>query len=129
MKHRFYAVILLSAVFFVLLSLTSVLPDSNNANVVIPAKQEFVLGEYESSNYRAKLRNESNKLIEVEIVDKETNVPVSTLNLSGNETTVLSVSKVEQVLLKNRNDEAVTVKVKLNKNVEGMSYQVLSEVE
>jgi len=129
MKQRLYATALLTGVFFLLLSLTWVMPDSNNANVTIPANQEFILGEFENSNYRAKLQNKSNLKVDVTILEKESNNLTQKYTLEGKGLTSLSIRKNEKVILKNVHNENITVKVKSNRNVEGMRYQSLSEVE
>ena len=46
--------------------------DGGVANVYIPAKQEFVLGEYEDSNFTAKLTNKGKQEVKIKIVDKKT---------------------------------------------------------
>ncbi|MDB3907794.1 hypothetical protein OAK35_01575 [Crocinitomicaceae bacterium] len=129
MKARFYAIVILSGVFFALPSLTWVLPNSNNANVTIPAQQEFVLGEYQKSSFKAKLNNTSNKQMEVRVLDKETNEQMQSFGLEGKGEAMVYISKGEKVLLKNPNEEEVTVRVKLSKTVGGMRYQQIGAFE
>jgi hypothetical protein len=123
MKARLYVAGILSGVFFLLLSLSSVIPNSNKANVTIPAKQEFVLGEKQQSSYKAKLKNAGTKTIQVNVLDKITKEQKQEFDLQGNQVTTVSVEKSEIVLLQNPNNEEVLVEVKLSKSVQGMRYQ------
>ncbi|XOV66574.1 MAG: hypothetical protein ACFHU9_13180 [Fluviicola sp.] len=123
MKARMYVAGILSGVFFLLLSLTSVIPNSNKANVTIPAKQEFVLGEEQQSSYKAKLKNAGTKTIQVNVLDKITKEQKQEFELQGSQVTTVSVQKSEIVLLQNPNNEEVLVEVKLSKSVQGMRYQ------
>lgn len=122
------AVVILG-VCFLLMSFAKSSVLSNRANVTIPANQEFVLGEFQNSSYKAKLKNASNALIEISVVDKETNEQTQGFGLDGKGEATVSISKNEKVLLKNPNDEEVLVRVTLNKNVEGMRYQEMSAFE
>ena len=105
------------------------MPNSNNANVTIPAGQEFVLGEYQESSYKAKLNNASNKSMQVSVVDKETNEQTQGFGLDGKGEATVYVSANEIVLLKNPNDKKILVKVKLSKTVEGMRYREIGAFE
>ena len=129
MKSKTYVMGVLSGFFFLLLSLTWGMPNSNNANVTIPAQQEFVLGEYQQSSYKAKLNNTSGKAMKVSVVDKETNKQTQGFGLEGKGEATVYVNKNEIVLLKNPNDKEITVKVKLSKTVSGMRYQEIGSFE
>ncbi|MFT6981686.1 MAG: hypothetical protein ACJAUD_000450 [Crocinitomicaceae bacterium] len=114
------------SLFTVLSSLTNKnegLPD--NANFTIPAKQEFVLGEFQKSGYRARLINKSDLEFEVLVVDKKTNERTQGFGLEGKGSATMNFRKNEKVLLKNTNDQDIVVKVKLMSEVQGMRYQEL----
>lgn len=114
---------------FLLMSFTQSTPFGSNANVTIPAQQEFVLGEYQKSSFKAKLNNTSNKMMEVSVVDKETNEQTQGFGLDGKASATVNISENEKVVLKNPNDEDITVKVKMSKTVKGMSYQEIGTFE
>ncbi|MFT6244451.1 MAG: hypothetical protein ACJA0U_001202 [Salibacteraceae bacterium] len=96
-----------------------------NANVTIPAKQEFVLGEFQKSGYRARLINKSDLDFEVLVVDKKTNERTQGFGVEGKGSTAVNIRKNEKVLLRNTNNQDIVVKVKLMIEVQGMRYQEL----
>ena len=123
------SIMLFVGVCLVLISFTNQTKFSSNANVTIPANQEFVLGEYQNSSYKAKLNNTSDKLMEISVVNKESNEQTQGFGLDGKGQATVYIGKDEKVLLKNPNDEEITVKVKLSKNGEGMRYQEMGAFE
>lgn len=100
---------------------------SNIAGVTIPARQEFVLGEAEAQGFRAELRNRSMQQIEVQAVDKESGVQTQGFGLAPGGVATVNISRSEKVLLKNPSGEDVLLRVKLNKAVQGMGYQPISQ--
>lgn len=96
---------------------------TNYANVDIPARQEFVLGEYADKGYKAELRNQGPGMVRIQGISKTTGENTQGFGLDAKGKATISVNKNETVLLKNENDEEILVKVKLSKNVEGMRYQ------
>ncbi|NRA51822.1 MAG: DoxX family protein [Phaeodactylibacter sp.] len=93
------------------------------ATVTIPAQQEFVLGEVENSNFKVKLSNLSQEEVKIRALDKESDVQTQGFGLDGKGNATLYVNRSEKVILENPNDNAIKVRAKLNKSVEGMRYQ------
>jgi hypothetical protein len=132
-----YTIKLKALVALTVISLFTVLSSLTNnnmglpgaANVTIPANQEFVLGEYQKSGYRARLINKSNLGFEVLVVDKKTNERTQGFGLDAKGSATVHIRKNEKVLLKNTNDEDILVKVKLMTEVQGMRYQELGAYE
>ena len=124
-KNASRCAIVLFGMCFLLLSFTQSTLFPSSANVTIPAQQEFVLGEYQNTSYKAKLNNTSNKMMEVSVVDKETGKQTQGFGLDGKGRVSVYIRKNEKVLLKNPNDKEILVRVKMSKTVEGMRYQEL----
>lgn len=124
-KNAGRCAIVLFGMCFLLLSFTQGTLFPSSANVTIPAQQEFVLGEYQNTSYKAKLNNTSNKMMEVSVVDKETGKQTQGFGLDGKGRVSVYIRKNEKVLLKNPNDKEILVRVKMSKTVEGMRYQEL----
>jgi hypothetical protein len=95
----------------------------NNANVYIPANQEFVLGENDNRNYTVKISNKGKQIIQVKAVSKETGEQTQGFGLDPKSSAKVNISKLEQVVLVNRSDTEAHVHVKLSKGVQGMRYQ------
>ena len=93
------------------------------SNVIIPAQQEFILGEYQNSGFKAELKNMGSKTIDVKGIDKTSGEKTFGFGLAGKGKTNLSASRNEKVILANPHNRKQTVKVKLNRSVEGMRYQ------
>ncbi len=93
------------------------------ANVYIPARQEFVLGEFENSAFSAKLSNKGKQEVKVKIINTETKEQTQGFGLNPGGETKIYASKYETVLLINESNTEAHIKVKLNKGVEGMRYQ------
>lgn len=134
MKNRIKLKALVALTVLSLFTVLSSMTNNNlglpgNANVTIPANQEFVLGEYQKSGYRARLINKSNLGFEVLVVDKKTNERTQGFGLDGNGSATVHIRKNEKVLLKNSNDEDIVVKVKLMTQVQGMRYQEVGAYE
>jgi hypothetical protein len=128
-KLKSFLTITLLSFFTVLTSFTGSISLPSNANVTIPANQEFVLGEYEKSGYRARLINKSDVGFEVLVVNKKTNERTQGFGLDGNGSATVHIRKDEKVLLKNPNDKEIIVRVKLSTVVSGMGYQELGAYE
>ncbi len=100
---------------------------TNFATIGIPPQEEFVLGEREDDNFKVQLKNLSNETIQVKAVNKKSGERTQGFGLAAKGETSLYISSEEKVILANTNDKEVSVKAKLNKNVEGMRYQPVSE--
>ena len=72
------------------------------STVSIPPQQEFVLGEYQNSQFTAKVTNLSNRDITVVINDSESGSQMQSIELTAKATTTIYVSKNETVIFKKR---------------------------
>jgi len=93
------------------------------STVNIPPNQAFVLGEYESGAYNARLENLSNTVVLLRLVDTESKALNSTLELAPGEVTIIIVSGTQTVYCINNTDREVQIKAKLSEGVAGMRYQ------
>ena len=96
---------------------------SNRATITIEPKQSFILGERESSAFKAKLENISDQTIYLRIINSRTKKQTSGFGLAGKGKTEIYVSSIENAILQNNSTEAVKIKANLNKEVEGMRFQ------
>lgn len=99
---------------------------SNVAGVSIPARQEFVLGEFADKNYRADLNNRGKQQIRIAVLDKDTKEQTQGFGLAAGGKATVYISRDEEVHLVNESDREGKVRVTLNKDVEGMRYQDLN---
>lgn len=97
--------------------------DAVTANVNIEAGEEFLLGEYTSGGYTAKLSCQGGQGIEVKVVDKKTEAQTQGFGLDAYGKATVKVRKGEMIILRNTSKSDTTVRVKLSKNVEGMRYR------
>lgn len=101
--------------------------DMGVANVTIPARQEFVLGEGADYAFRARLENRSGVEVGVRVVNQATGEQVSGFGLGGYGKAKIEVGADAKALLVNDSDQEVTVRVALNRNVAGMRYQPIDQ--
>ncbi|MEO1021096.1 MAG: hypothetical protein AAFW89_01015 [Bacteroidota bacterium] len=98
------------------------------SNLTIPAKQQFLLGETETSSFRVKLENKSDVIVglETRTVDGE---KTSGFGLDAFGTTRLSVASDEMAVLTNPSSKSIVVRVTFLDNVQGMRYEVMENYE
>ncbi|MEM0999426.1 MAG: hypothetical protein AAGN35_20380 [Bacteroidota bacterium] len=118
MKHL---ILPLLAALFLSTALTGCI--NSYANIGIPARQEFVLGEDNPFPYRVKLRNMSNKTVAVRAVHKKSGAITQSFGLAGRGETTLQVDGNEKVCLANAANREVVVRAELSRSVRGMRYQ------
>lgn len=98
------------------------------SGLYIPAYQQFVLGEDESSAFRVELQNQSPYGLNLETRDQENN-KIASYEIGPQSKTNLSVPANQNVVISNPNDKTVKVLAKLNKGVQGMRYEVIEEAK
>ncbi|MEL6276002.1 MAG: hypothetical protein AAFU03_12945, partial [Bacteroidota bacterium] len=97
--------------------------DEGIANVKIAPGEAFILGENADKRYKAKLENLSGLDVELVVLKKANNVKSYGFGLAGNCKTSIEVGRDEKVILTNRNKQEVTIRIILNRGVEGMRYE------
>lgn len=95
---------------------------SMKSGLTIPAKQTFILGEFNDKNYSAELINRSTLTVSLKAVDKHSGEITQSFDLNPMGTTKVYISKEETVYFENDNGTDVKVDVTLSKGVEGMRY-------
>jgi putative oxidoreductase len=95
-------------------------------HVTIPPRQAFILGDAENNAFRAKLLNKGVAEVKVKIIRSETKEQTKCFGLSPGGEARVRATKRETVLLINESNTEALVRVKLNKGVQGMSYQKLN---
>ena len=92
------------------------------ATISIPAKQSFLLGEKETTSFKATVRNLSNKEVGFRVVNTKTQEKVSGFGISEKGEVDVFVAGTETAIFINDHNEEVKIQVLLNKDVEGMRY-------
>ena len=113
--------------------LTALVPGSVraqvNATAEIQAHHEFVLGDYASKDYTAKLTNRGNVPIVIRCLSKASGEITRTLTLTAKGRLRLRIKRDETVIFVNDSDEFVEVAAKLSYGVEGMSSRPITNDE
>ncbi len=100
-----------------------------NATAEIQAHYEFVLGDYATQNYTAKLINRGNVPIVIRCLSKASGEETRTVTLPARGRLNLHIKQDETVILVNDSDEFVEVTAKLSYGVEGMSSRPVTTTE
>lgn len=96
---------------------------TTSAGLSIPGNQTFVLGEAQTSDYRAKLDNHGNRDVTAQVIDKATGEVIETVVVpAGGKASLRIAAADQQIHLVNANPREANVKVTMSKNVEGMRY-------
>ncbi|MBD3636005.1 MAG: hypothetical protein HUJ25_01585 [Crocinitomicaceae bacterium] len=95
----------------------------------IPAKQEFIIGEFQDTSYKVYVNNEAKTHIIILLVDRNTNKQTQSFRLEPTENATVFAAKFEKLIIQNHSSEEIKLKIGLNKEVEGMRYQEVKEYE
>lgn len=106
--------------FTILLTLNSC--STLKSGLTIPARETFLLGEFNDKNYSAELVNKSNLGVIIKVFDKNSGAVTQSFELAPKEKIKVYISKDETVYFENENGTDVKIDVILNKGVEGMRY-------
>jgi len=98
------------------------LPSSTNSGITIPANQTFLLGELNDENYSVELKNKSNLIISIKVINKKSNQIVEKFDLEPQVKKVMQISKKEIVHFINNSDRDVIVDAILSDGVLGRRY-------
>lgn len=99
---------------------------ATHSTIGIPAQEEFLLGEGAKGSYQVSLQNLSDKQIFIKTKDRKNGTLLRELSLEPQEKTNIRISRQEFVVLQNVHKNAVKVKARISKSVEGMRYQPTS---
>lgn len=103
---------------------------ASSAGVTIPARQQFILGEYKDAGYSANLSNQGKTTVLARVVDKQSQTVATEIELAPSASARVAVSKAQEVHLVNDNDRSGQVLVKANvAGVEGMRYVPVPDAE
>ena len=92
------------------------------ADLTVPARQTFLLGEASDYGYRASLRNTGSQTVTVVLRDKATDVAFQTVTLGPGESGALDVVASQEVIIDNENDGEARLFVQMSRSVQGMRY-------
>jgi hypothetical protein len=95
----------------------------STADLVIPPRQVFVLGEYMDDGYRATLSNKGEQAVTVRLIDKKTRETNEQLTLASGTQQSVSVTADQEVRLYNDDDRKARLLVEMSRGVEGMRYE------
>lgn len=95
----------------------------------IPANEEFVVGDFHESPYRALVDNKSKTTITVLVVDKNTNKQTQSFTLHPEDEATVYAAKFEKMIFQNPSGGEITINIGFNKDIQGMRYQELKEYE
>jgi len=113
----------LTSFFFFFLLFVSSSCAQGTAGVTIPANQTFILGEYRTEGYRAKMTNKSNREVAVQLVNQTDGTVAKTIQLEGKGKATVQVADGQSVHLINEHNRSVKVMVNSSvKGSEGMRY-------
>ncbi|PPK86281.1 hypothetical protein CLV84_3204 [Neolewinella xylanilytica] len=97
----------------------------STAGLTIPARQQFVLGEYMASGYSASLTNTGSQLVTVAILEKNTRAIAQSLALAPGAAQSVFVAAGQKVVMTNAGQREAQILVVMNKGVEGMRLRSL----
>ena len=92
-----------------------------NATAEIQAHYEFVLGDYATQDYTAKLSNQGDVPVVIRCISKASGQVTRTATLPARGRLTLAIKQDETVILVNDSDKYVEVDAELSYGVEGMS--------
>ena len=92
------------------------------SGITIPANKTLVLGESNTKNYRAEIRNISQFKILIKGEKKETREYTQGVELHPKGNLRLYVTQDEVIRFINKNNKSVKVNIQLTRRVEGMRY-------
>ncbi len=98
-----------------------------NATAEIQAHHEFVLGDYATQDYTAKLTNRGDVPVMIRCLSKGSGEVTRTVTLPARGRLSLKVVQDETVIFVNDSDEYVEVNAKLSYGVEGMSSRPITK--
>lgn len=99
-----------------------------SAGVAIEAGETFILGEYRTKGYRAKLYNTGQETITAALVDQVSSKTISSIQLKAGERKGLKIASGQEVHLINQGGQGGEVRVKSPvSGIEGMRYVGSSE--
>lgn len=101
---------------------TSVYAQTSTAGVDIPANQTFILGEYSDFDYKAKLTNDGQVAITIQLRDKVSKAVEQTFVLKPKQSESVKVAASQIVTMENATAIPGSVEAVLSKTVYGMGY-------
>ncbi len=99
-----------------------------NATAEIDAHREFVLGDYASKDYTARLYNRGPVAVEVRTFMTASGELVGTFELAAKQRKTVRVKKEHTVVFVNDSDRHVDIDARLSYGVEGMSSRPITEL-
>ncbi len=99
------------------------------ATAEIQAHYEFVLGDYATQDYSAKLTNRGDVPVVIRGLSKASGKVTRTMSLAAKGRLRLDIKQDETVILVNDSDEYVKVSARLSYGVEGMSSRPVTTTE
>lgn len=94
----------------------------STADLTIPGRQTFLLGEYADYDYRVGLDNRGSRDVTVRLRDKRTKLTDREVDLPAGGSERLSVAPDQEVTIENEDGGRATVFVKMSRSVRGMRY-------
>ncbi|GEM_PF-3423578 len=98
------------------------------STVSIPPLQQFVLGESEDEAFKVNIENLTNQEISIE-VRNGLNQKTSGFGMSPKGKTDFTIDADEKVVVKNPSSKQIFFKATFNRNVQGMRYETVEEVD
>ena len=92
------------------------------SGVTIPANETFILGESNTKNYRAEIKNTSKFKILIKGEKKQTGEYTQGVELPPKRYLRLYISSDEVIRLINNNNQSVELNMQLTRGVDGMRY-------
>ena len=92
------------------------------SGVTIPANETFILGESNTKNYRAEIKNTSKFKILIKGEKKQTGEYTQGVELPPKGNLRLYISSDEVIRLINNNNQSVKLNIQLTRRVDGMRY-------
>ena len=92
------------------------------SGVTIPANETFILGESNTKNYRAEIKNTSKFKILIKGEKKQTGEYTQGVELPPKGNLRLYISSDEVIRLINNNNQSVKLSIQLTRRVDGMRY-------
>ena len=92
------------------------------SGITIPANETFILGESNTKNYRAEIKNTSKVKILIKGEKKQTGEYTQGVELPPKGNLRLYVASGEVIMFINENNMSVKINLQLTRGVEGMRY-------
>ena len=98
------------------------------STVSIPPLQQFILGESEDEPFTVNIENLSNRQISIEVRD-DLNQKTSGFGMSPKGKTDFAIAENEKVVIKNPSNRQIFFKATFNRNIQGMRYETVEQVD